>query len=396
MVVAALGYFVDIYDLLLFSIVRISSLRGIGVPEDLLMDKGVLLINAQMAGLLLGGIFWGILGDKRGRLSVLFGSIFLYSVANLANGFVQTVEQYAILRFIAGIGLAGELGAGITLVAELMPKEKRGYGTTIVAAVGIMGAVLAAVIGDHFDWRTSYIIGGVMGLLLLILRIGVSESGMFEGIRDSEVVEKGNFLKIFSTWPSFKKYLAVVLVGVPIWFTIGILITFTPEFGRAFQMTEIPSAGRAVMFCYFCLSLGDIASGLLSQRLRSRKKALFVFLIILSTAIFTYFQFSHLSLPIYYLWCGILGFGAGYWAMFVTVAAEQFGTNVRSTVTTTAPNFVRGSVIPLTMGFQFLQTPFGLVGGAVIVGLISLCLAFWALWTLEESFSKDLSYLEKH
>lgn len=393
--VAALGYFVDIYDLLLFSIVRVSSLKAIGVPDAQLLDQGVLLINVQMAGLLLGGLFWGILGDKKGRLSVLFGSIFLYSVANLANSFVSTVEQYAWLRFFAGLGLAGELGAGITLVSELMPKEIRGYGTTVVASVGILGAVVAALVGDAFDWRTAYIIGGVMGLLLLALRVGVSESGMFQAIK-VEKIKKGSFWKLFGNTASMKKYFSVILVGVPIWFTIGILVTFSPEFGRSFGMVDLPTAGRAVMYTYIGLSLGDLSSGLLSQKLKSRKKSLAIFLILLTVAISTYFVFARESLVIYYTWCGFLGFGAGYWAMFVTVASEQFGTNIRSTVTTTAPNFVRGAVIPLTMSFQALKGTFGVSGSAAFVGLVSLALAFVSLLGLEESFHKELSYLELH
>lgn len=391
--VAALGYFVDIYDLLLFSIVRVASLRSIGVPEDQLLEKGVLLINTQMAGLLLGGILWGILGDKRGRLSVLFGSILLYSVANILNAFVDTVEAYAVLRFIAGLGLAGELGAGITLVAELMPKHSRGWGTTIVAAVGILGAVLAALIGDFFDWRTAYIVGGVMGLALLVLRIGVSESGLFEKMRRTEV-SSGKFLSLFTNRRHLWRYLCVCLVGVPIWYVVGIIITFSPEFGRAFGMSEIPAAGKAVMFSYSGLALGDLASGALSQSLRSRKKSLLAFLILLAAMLVLYFVTAGQSLTVYYICCALLGFAAGYWAMFVTVASEQFGTNMRSTVTTSAPNFVRGAVIPLTSLFQFLKPAQGVLVSAMWVGALSLVIAFIALWGLQETYGKDLDYVE--
>ncbi len=392
--VAALGYFVDIYDLLLFSIVRVSSLKSLGVAEAALLDQGVLLINCQMAGLLLGGVFWGILGDKKGRLSVLFGSIFLYSVANLLNGWVQTVDQYAALRFIAGIGLAGELGAGITLVSELMPRQTRGYGTTIVASFGILGAVAAAFVGDSFDWRVSYFIGGGMGLCLLALRVGLSESGMFSKLKETNH-KTGQFFSLFRS-KNIVKYLSVILIGVPIWFTIGILITFSPEFGRSFQMSEIPSASKAVMFTYLALSIGDVTSGLISQSFKNRKKVILGFLVLLSMVIISYFLFAGQSLTTYYTLCGLLGFASGYWALFMTIASEQFGTNIRATVTTSAPNFVRGSVIPLTLTFQFLKPLMGLQQSAMAVGALCLLMAILALTRLEETFSRDLNFHEEY
>jgi MFS family permease len=274
--VAALGYFVDIYDLILFSIVRISSLRAIGVPPDQILSQGVLLLNMQMGGMLVGGLIWGILGDKRGRLSVLFGSIVMYSMANIANGFVQNVPQYAALRFLAGIGLAGELGAGITLVSEIMPTHTRGYGTMIVATVGILGAVVASLVGDAFDWRVAYFIGGGMGIALLVLRIGVAESGMFEGIKRTKAA-RGDFWSLIASPKTRWKYVRVVLVGVPIWYVVGILITFSPEFGRTMGMAVVPHAGRAVMFCYIGLAIGDFASGALSQMIRSRNRVVGMF-----------------------------------------------------------------------------------------------------------------------
>lgn len=391
--VAALGYFVDIYDLLLFSIVRVSSLKSLGIPDTQILENGVYLINSQMAGLLIGGIFWGILGDKKGRLSVLFGSIFLYSTANILNAFVTSVPQYAAFRFLAGLGLAGELGAGVTLVCELMPKETRGYGTSIIACIGILGAVAAALVGDLFDWKTSYIIGGIMGYLLLALRFGVSESQMFSSMKHSQIAS-GNFLRLFQNWQTFAKYIRVILVGVPIWCTIGIIITFSPEFGSAFQMTQIPTAGKAVMYCYLGASIGDLASGLLSQYLKSRKKTFKIFLILLSGVFFLYFEISSISIFTYYFLCFLLGFSSGYWAIFVTSASEQFGTDIRSTVTTTSPNFVRAAVIPLTFVFSFLKPPLGIIPSAITVGSVCLILAFIALFGLEETFDKNLNYLE--
>jgi putative MFS transporter len=393
--VAALGYFVDIYDLLLFSIVRVQSLKDLGVAEDALLNKGVLLINIQMAGLLIGGLVWGVLGDRRGRLSVLFGSIIMYSAANFLNGFVQNIEQYAILRFVAGIGLAGELGAGITLISEIMPKRIRGFGTTIVASVGILGAVFGAFIGDIFSWRTAYIIGGVMGFAILLLRVGVTESGMFHKAKE-KAASHGNVMMLFNNRARFVKFLNCVLIGVPIWYVVGILLTFAPEFGKAFGMVTAPTAGNAVMYGYIGLSIGDLSSGLVSQWLQSRKKAILVFLGISTLGVGLHLVLSHGSKTpnMFYATCVLMGIGVGYWAMFVQVAAEQFGTNIRSTVTTSVPNFVRGATIPLTAAFQWGSPAYGVTTMAVVLGLVTLVITLVALKGLEESFHKDLDYHE--
>jgi putative MFS transporter len=321
-IIAALGYFVDIYDLLLFSIVRVPSLKALGLSGDQLLKEGIFLINVQMTGLLVGGVLWGILGDKRGRLSVLFGSILLYSLANLANGFVTNVPEYAILRFIAGIGLAGELGAGITLVAEILPKHIRGYGTALVASVGLLGAVLAYFVAAYTDWRIAYGIGGGLGLCLLLLRYSVAESGMFSSTK-KKAVQRGNFFQLFTRANTFLSYIRCIFIGLPIWFVIGILITFSPEFASTLSLPGAVDAGKAVMFCYIGLSLGDLSSGSLSQFLKSRKKVVFLFMIITSVAITLYLTLSQQSVTIFYSTCFFLGFSIGYWALFVTIAAEH-------------------------------------------------------------------------
>lgn len=396
-VTAALGYFVDIYDLILFSIVRQSSLEAIGVSADNLLGTGVLLLNMQMTGMLVGGILWGILGDKRGRVSVLFGSIFLYSLANVLNAYVETVSAYAALRFIAGVGLAGELGAAITLVSEIMSKESRGYGTTIVAAFGICGAVLAALVASNFDWKTAYIIGGCMGFALLGLRWGIYESGMYSQTK-TKAVHRGNPLLIFRSRELFLRYLNCILIGMPIWFVIGILVTFSPEFAVAMNVPEKVSAGTSVMYTYIGLAIGDLASGFLSQYIRNRRKVVLYFLGLTTVMALIYLFWGHTGSPvtakeIYWL-CGFLGFACGYWAIFVTVASEQFGTNIRATVTTTVPNFVRGSVVPVSSSFQILAAKFGVVQSGVIVGGVVLAIAFLGLLGLKETFGKDLNYLE--
>lgn len=393
--VAAMGYFVDIYDLLLFSIVRVPSLKSLGFKGQILTDNGIFLLNVQMIGLLMGGIFWGILGDKKGRLYVLFGSIFLYSIGNIANGFVHSIESYAIWRYIAGFGLAGELGAGITLVAEIMPKEKRGYATTIVAAVGVSGAVAGFFVAELFDWRTSFFIGGGLGLSLLILRIGVAESGMFGKAKEKHN-QRGDFFSLFTNSKRLLKYLRCIVIGIPLWFVVGILITLSPEFGQVLGVREDVNAGAAVAYCYGGLVLGDIVSGLLSQYLKSRIKAVYTFLTLSILSIATYFLMRNISLSTFYVICFVLGFSAGYWVVFMTIATEQFGTNIRATVTTTVPNFVRGSVVPISLLFQYLRGVFhgSLIYAGATVGILILGLAFWALSNMEETFSKDLDYSE--
>lgn len=395
LIVTALGYFVDIYDLILFSIVRVQSLTELGVANDQLMNIGVYLINAQMIGMLVGGVIWGILGDKRGRLTVLFGSILVYSLANLANSYVHDIQTYAIIRFIAGVGLAGELGAGITLITESMSKEKRGYGTMIVASIGLLGAVFAAFIGDHFTWRTAYLIGGILGFLLLLMRVSVTESNMFENAK-SRAHQLADFKLLFNNKHRFFTYLNCILIGLPVWFVVGILITFSPEIAKEIGITETISVGKGIMFCYLGTAIGDIASGVLSQILKSRKKVVFLFLvmILMSSCWFLYSGLS--TATALYKIAFILGFSAGYWALFVTIAAEQFGTNIRSTVTTTVPNFVRAAVVPLTLGFAVAKQSMGAINAAFVVGSISIAIALLSAFHLKETFGKDLNYIEKN
>ncbi|QHT72261.1 MFS transporter [Rhodocytophaga rosea] len=394
-IVASLGYFVDIYDLLLFSIVRIPSLRSLGLEGDALRDKGIFLLNVQMTGLLVGGIFWGILGDKKGRLSVLFGSIFMYSVANIANGFVQSIEAYSVWRFIAGIGLAGELGAGITLVAEILPKEKRGIGTTIVAAVGISGAVVAWFIAEMFSWRVSYFIGGGLGLSLLLLRIGVAESKMFGQAKITHE-KRGDFFALFTDKQRLFKYIRCILIGIPLWYVVGILITLSPEFGKAMGVQGVVNAGTSVACCYAGIVIGDIVSGGLSQYLKSRLKVLYIYLGVSILTLSVFFLLRDVTLPVFYTMCFILGLNMGYWVIFMTIATEQFGTNIRATVTTTVPNFVRGAVVPLTFLFGLFLQLFNnsVIWAGILVGIISLACAFLALRGMQETFFKDLDYTE--
>ena len=417
--VAALGYFVDLYDLVLFSILRVPSLKGLGLEGDAITVDGAMLLNLQLAGMFVGGLAWGVLGDRRGRLTVLFGSIILYSLANLANAFISDVpegsplaflhavglgdafNQYAVLRFVAGFGLAGELGAGITLVAEIMPKDRRGIGTTIVASVGLCGAVAAGLVAEALltrfpenGWRFAYALGGGMGLALLVLRIGVLESGLFTGLRRHEVA-RGDVRMLVHPPERLLRFVRVILVGMPIWFAGGVLFVFSPEIGKALGLAEPPTGGKTILFAYVGVVLGDLASGLISQRLRSRKKVLAAFLGLYAMAIVALMTFGGSSLAAYYGILCVLGATTGYWVIFVTTASEQFGTNLRATVTTSAPNFVRATAIPVTAIWFAAKPSLGVVPATIAVGLGCIAVGFACLWGMRESFDLDLDYVEK-
>lgn len=391
--VAALGYFVDIYDLLLFNIVRVDSLRELGLSDTAIKSEGEFIIGIQMLGLLTGGIIWGIMGDKKGRLSVLFGSIILYSIANIINGFVQTPNQYALVRFVAGLGLAGELGAGITLVSELSHKDKRGLSTSLVAGVGLTGAVVAYFISLYFHWRNCYFIGGALGFCLLLLRISVFESGMYKNVKEMNV-SRGNFLMFFTSKSRFKKYFLSILIGLPTWYVIGILVAFSNDFAKAFGISEAVIPKKSTMYAYAAISVADVLIGFVSHWLRSRKKALYIFYGITIIGIGLFFSQANSNAERMYAICALLGFGTGFWAIFVTMAAEQFGTNLRATAATTVPNMVRGSLPLLLIFFNALQPSFSYVNAALITGIIVIVISFIAAIFSEETFGKDLNYIE--
>lgn len=395
-IVASLGYFVDIYDLLLFTIVRVPSLKSLGLPQsEIDAGAGMLLINIQMIGLLVGGIFWGIIGDKKGRLSVLFGSILIYSVANIANGFVHSINGYMLWRFVAGFGLAGELGAGITLVSEILPKEKRGYGTMIVATVGVSGAVAANLIAKLVgDWRICYFIGGGLGLALLVLRVSVMESHMFNAVRAS-AASRGSFMALFTNKERFIKYLKCMLLGTPTWFVVGILIAFSNKFATVMNVKGAISPGDAVAFCYAGLVLGDFTTGFLSQVWRSRRKVMLLFLVLTGVMVTVYLNLHGVETWVFYTVCFILGFSVGFWAIFVTIAAESFGTNLRATVATTVPNFARGMLPLISFLFIKVNNYFSYLQSGAIVAVICIGIALITAWKVEETFGKDLNYLEE-
>jgi MFS transporter, putative metabolite:H+ symporter len=397
-VVAALGYFVDIYDLLLFTIVKKQSVLAVGATDATLLVDSTKIINWQMFGLLLGGIFWGVLADKKGRLSVLFGSIILYSLANFITGFVQSVDQYAICRFVAGLGLAGELGAGITLVSELLPKNKRGIGTSLVAGIGLFGAV-AAYFTYQFtdnDWRLCYKIGGGLGLLLLFLRISVAESGMYKQVK-SENVQRGNFFMFFNNGKRFKKYILAILIGLPTWYVIGILVNQSDRFAKEMFASTTVDSGRSIMFAYAAIAIGDILIGFISQYFKSRKKALLLFYLLCVLSLVIFFSSVNNSDTRMYIVCSLLGFSTGFWAIFVTMGAEQFGTNLRATAATTIPNMVRGALPLINLMFLNLfqkNWEWPLIKAGIVTGIVVLAITFIAFYFTEETFHKDLNYTE--
>jgi hypothetical protein len=404
--VSALGYFVDLFDLQLFNLVSKESLKGIGIVDPKLIDLyDYQLFLWQMGGMLVGGILWGVLGDKKGRKSVLFGSILLYSLANIANAFVWNVEQYAFMRFITGLGLAGELGAAVTLVSETMHKESRGWGTMLVAVGGALGAVVASSLvgcnlsfGAFANWQVAYLIGGVLGLLLLSLRVGTIESGMFKSLNENVEIKRGDLLMIFGNKERLLKYLLCLAIGIPIWCSVGILMKFSIKFGEAGLLNVIDgpiSFPKVISFTYLGFSFGDLLSGGMSQLLKSRKKVLYIYMFSCALFYFGFLYSKNINVDVYYFFFFILGITSGYWTIFVTMAAEQFGTNLRATVATTSPNIVRGSVVPIVLLFKYLEVSMGTIQSAMILGVISFIPAFIGIYFIKETFSKELDYHEQ-
>jgi MFS family permease len=393
--VAALGYFVDLYDIVLFGVVRVASLTDIGVAGDALTSKGILLLNLQMLGMLIGGVGWGIIGDKIGRRFALLATIAMYSLANIANGFVNDVTSYAILRFIAGIGLAGEFGTGVTLVSEIMPKQYRGYGTTVISFLGLVGALTASYVGSLFPWRTAYFVGGAMGLLVLVGRIiSLRESELFTAQKNS-VHKKGDVMLILRSKTTLLKYLAVIAIGVPIWYVSGIIVTFSPEFGAALNLSRPITAAETLRWQAIGLAIGSGLSGIISEMMKSRKKVVwgcFIAIFVLTLALLT----AKVSNPIFFFaTIFVIGLGQGYWTVFITMAAEQFGTNIRATVTTSVPNFVRAMVVPMTLVLSSMRHELGLINSTMMIGGIVFLLAFFSLHNMKETHGKDMDFVEE-
>lgn len=394
-IVAALGYFVDIFDLLLFSILRVPSLKELGLSDAEILDKGLQILNLQLLGLILGGVAWGVIGDKLGRVSVLFGSILIYSVANIACAYVESIEVYSYLRLVAGFGLAGELGAGITLVSELLPKEKRGWGTTLVTGVGVAGAIAAGILGEMLSWRDCYLIGGILGLFLLLARMKVAESGAFKSILSKSEIQRGSLLMLFSSAKRIKRYMQCILMGLPLMFVIYIFVTLSPELGKSLGIAEPVTAALAVMYCYIGITIGDVLFGVLSQILKSRKLPCFISQILVVVGL-VFIWLVPPSTPIhFYIYAALLGMVCASWAVILTTTSEMFGTNLRATVTTSVPNMIRGSAIALTFCFTEIKTFVPAFEAALIVGAISLVIGGVALWKLEETFARDINFLEK-
>lgn len=392
-IVSALGFFVDVYDLLLFGIVRIPSLKDLGLSPEEIQTQGELIISVQMIGLLVGGVIWGILGDKKGRLKVLFASILMYSVANILNGMVTSIPQYVILRFIAGVGLAGELGAGVTLVSEILPKEKRGIASAMIAAFGILGAVTAFILNRYFDWRSCYYIGGALGLVLLLLRVSVRESGLFTQITTTSV-SRGNFLMFFNDRDRFSRFIKCLFIGLPAWYIIGVLVTFSDQFGRELGIPGI-DPGRAIMYLYLAIAFGDLSVGLLSQYLKSRKRALLIFYGVTIFFVILYFTQQGGTASNFYLICAGLGYGTGFTVVYITMSAEQFGTNLRASAAISIPNMVRGALPLIILLFKFTRTTFdSYITGGWVTGVILFAIAIPAAISTRETFGRELDYIE--
>jgi len=397
-IIAALGYFVDVYDLILFLIIGKKSLVDLypqWAGQPILLEQFQHLLDLQMIGMLIGGIAWGMIGDKKGRLAVLLGSIICYSLSNLANAFVTDMTWYEIFRFIAGFGLAGELGAGVCLVAELMDKNKRGLGTMVVAALGVFGAVVAALVSEFISWKTSYIIGGVLGFGLLFLRIGVFESAMFQK-EHANMIRQGNFLMMFTSIDRFKRFAQAILLGLPTWFVIGLLVARAPEIAKAQNIQGAIAQNICILLAYAGLVFGDFASGSASQLMRSRKKAFALFYTLCTLMMLLYLNLNSVSSTLFYTAIFALGFSVGFWAIFVTNASEQFGINLRATSTISVPNFARGSLVPIAWVFKQTAIATGnMITSFYWVGGIIMVITFATLYFVRETFARDLDFYER-
>lgn len=395
LIVAALGYFVDIFDIWIYSVYRVASLTDLGYSGEVMTAVTTHILNAQMLGMLLGGLVFGVMGDKIGRKASLFGSILIYATATLANAFVWDAESYAVARFAAGFGLAGELGAGVTLTMESMDKKNRGLAPTIIAGFGLFGCVAASLVADFLPWRHGYVLGGCLGFLLFLLRLRVVESGLYTASRQSQV-RHGSLLDLVNNRERLWRYILCILIGTPVWYVSGILLLFAPEMGRQLGVQGAVVAGHAILYFSVALAFGDIACGLLSQRLKSRRWALLAFMLPLSLMIIVYFSLHGLELRAFYALYVCMGFCAGFWAVMMATVTEQFGTNLRATAATTVPNFVRGSVVLMTTGLDYLLKPsLGLLHGSAVLGCIVIMLALTAAWLLPESFDKEMDVTER-
>lgn len=394
---AALGYFVDLYDIVIFGVVRVASLNSLGITGQANTDWGIFLLNLQMVGMLAGGFAWGIVGDKFGRRFALLATIFVFSAANLANAMITSIEQYAVLRFVAGFGLAGELGAGITLVSELLPENKRGYGTTIIAFLGLVGALTASFAGGYLDWRTAYLIGGALGMLVLLSRyIGLAESEIFEQARETRKAapgRSGDWRLLFTRGNLFVRFLAVTAVGVPIWYVSALFVNLSPEYGKALGFSEPLKVADVLRWQALGLALGSAGSGLLSEWVRSRKLVLWLCLVALCAGGVGLMRLD--TARAYLTLMFFIGLAQGYWTAFVTLSAEQFGTNVRATVSTAVPNIVRATTVPVTMSLMALLPALGMVQATLAIGAVVFGLAFAALIALRETYGRDLNYSER-
>ncbi|SFF62026.1 Predicted arabinose efflux permease, MFS family [Fontimonas thermophila] len=391
-IASALGYFVDLYDIVIFGVVRVASLADLGLTGDDSTRWGIILLNLQMLGMLVGGVLWGVIADRLGRRFALLATITLYSLANLANAFVTSVEQYAWLRLLAGIGLAGELGAGVTLVAELLPKHRRGYGTTVIAFLGLLGALTASFSGDQLPWRWAYALGGGLGLLVLALRWRVlEESSMFE----EQQARGGGQAQLLLTRPRLLlRYLAVIAVGVPIWYASALFVNFAPEYGRALQLPAPLTVSEVLRWQSVGLALGSAMSGIISEWLHSRRRVIAASLAAMAVLTLMLLLGDGHSVHSYCVIMGLMGLAQGYWTVFLACGAEQFGTNVRATVATSVPNFVRAATVPVTLALGALMPTLGIVPATLAIGAVVFALASVALIGLRETYGIDLDYAE--
>jgi hypothetical protein len=247
---------------------------------------------------------------------------------------------------------------------------------------------------ELFDWRTCYYIGGALGLTLLLLRMQVKESVLFKQVKQAGV-KRGDFLMFFNNKERALLYLRCIMIGIPAWYIIGVLVTFSDQFGKEFGIEGI-DPGKAIMYQYMAIAFGDLTAGLLSKLLNSRKKALFVFYGITTLFLGLYFGLrgGGSAQNMYWL-CAGLGFGTGFSVIYITMSAEQFGTNLRATAAVTIPNMVRGALPLIIILFKGMRNWTGsYVTGAVLTGALLMLIAVYAAIGIRETYNKELDFVE--
>jgi MFS transporter, putative metabolite:H+ symporter len=381
------GYFIDIFDLVLFSTLRISSFEELKITDPTYWT--VVFFNLQMTGILVGGIFWGKMADIKGRSWSFMGTILVFSIANIINGLTSSLTVYGICRFIAGFGLAGEMGSGIALICEKVPDEKRSLYLGFVSSLGCIGAVLSGWLGDIVYWRYLFIGSGFAGILLTLLRKNLLEPDLFRKTATLNI-PRGQWKTLFQSPPDLIRFILLIFLGIPMWYIIGILWSFSTEMTSTIGL-NIFTSGQAILWGYVGVWMGDMLMPFVSQFLKSRIFTIQICLIMMLLGVIYLFQFQPHSLLSFQLTHIFLGFTIGYWAVYATLCGESFGTNIRALTSTSLPSLIRFSSIPMMIIYQYGRDENEL-NIALGMGLTVLCISMITTYFIKDTFQKDIDF----